>query len=778
MKKIRTICRENFLLLFPLLVVVFFFLPLFSRFLLPIPSDTIVGLYHPFRDLYSKEYPNGIPFKNFLITDPVRQQLPWRNLAISVEKRGHLPLWNPYSFSGSPLLANFQSAPFYPLNIFLFFLPLPLAWSVLIVLEPFLAVVFMYAYLRKIQCGPFAAAIGALAFSFSGFSVAWMEWNTIMHVILWLPLMLMSIDKIFNNYHAGSLTLPNQNSILPSRIKQCLLWLVVFFFALVSSFFAGHLQTFFYVGMIVLVYFFVRWWQFKGGGMLLVIFAIVTLMFITVTSIQWLPTLQFISLSARSADQAEWTRAGWFIPWQHLIQFIIPDFYGNPTTLNYWGTWNYAELVGYFGFVPLFFSLFAIFFRRDKKTLFFSVIVFLSLLFSLSNPISHLPYTVQIPLLATAQPTRLLSIITFAGSILGALGLDYLLKVQLTKRARKQVIQLVVVFTILFALIWGTTFLGGNIFHIKPEAIVTSRRNILFPSLVFAIFAALLFFYFFLQTNRSKNIVTILILLLCAYDVIRFAQKFEPFTKQDYLFPNTKIINFLKNDKSIFRIASADSRILPPNFSTYYKIQSIEGYDPLYLRSYGEFIASSERNKPDISQPFGFNRIITPHNMESPFIDLLNVKYILSLTELDSDKFEKVLEEGLTKLYKNKSVLQRSFFVNHIQTIEKKDQILQAMFTLDLAKNAIIEANPQTDTPTNFLIGTANITEYSENKIKIHTKNAGDGFLVVTDIFYPIWKAYIDTKQTPVVLLKTDYTFRGLYVPKGEHDIVMYPTIF
>ncbi len=59
----------------PYLVIVFFVFVFFWQFfvkgLLPIPSDTIIGLYHPYRDLYSSDYPNGIPYKNFLITDPV-----------------------------------------------------------------------------------------------------------------------------------------------------------------------------------------------------------------------------------------------------------------------------------------------------------------------------------------------------------------------------------------------------------------------------------------------------------------------------------------------------------------------------------------------------------------------------------------------------------------------------------------------------------------------------------------------------------------------------------
>src|SRR5882757_5440029 len=106
-----------------LLIILFFFHSFLLQGKFPIPADTIIGLYHPFRDLYAKQYPNGIPYKNFLITDPVRQQYPWRVLATEIEKRGELPLWNPYSMGGAPLAATLQGAVYYPLNILFFLLP-------------------------------------------------------------------------------------------------------------------------------------------------------------------------------------------------------------------------------------------------------------------------------------------------------------------------------------------------------------------------------------------------------------------------------------------------------------------------------------------------------------------------------------------------------------------------------------------------------------------------------------------------------------------------------
>ena len=187
----------NFPLFIFLLTVIIFFKPFFFEHKNPIPSDTIIGLYHPFRDLYAKEYPNGIPYKNFLITDPVRQQYPWRFLAIEQERSWQLPLWNPYSFAGTPLLASLQSAAFYPLNIIFSFLSFSNAWSILVLLQPILAGIFLYLYLRNLGLYRFSSLFAAITFTFCGFFISWLEWNTIGHVVLWLPLILLAIDKIF-----------------------------------------------------------------------------------------------------------------------------------------------------------------------------------------------------------------------------------------------------------------------------------------------------------------------------------------------------------------------------------------------------------------------------------------------------------------------------------------------------------------------------------------------------------------------------------------------------
>ena len=63
-----------------------------------------------------------------------------------------------------------------------------------------------------------------------------------------------------------------------------------------------------------------------------------------------------------------------------------------------------------------------------------------------------------------------------------------------------------------------------------------------------------------------------------------------------------------------------------------------------------------------------------------------------------------------------------------------------------------------------------------DNKVTIKINNPGAGFLVLTDSYYYNWHATIDGKEVPIYL--TDYNFRGLITPKGEHVVVFYDTLF
>lgn len=756
--------KNTFLpLLFLFITIIFFFHSFLSSGKLPIPSDTIIGLYHPFRDLYAKEYPNGIAYKNFLITDPVRQQYPWRFLAVSLEKSGLLPLWNPYSFGGTPLLANFQTAAFYPLNILLFLLPFQIGWSILVMLQPLLAGLFLYLYLRRMRLSELAAAFGGVIFAFCGFSIAWLEWNLLGQVALWLPLILLAKEHLL--------------------AKTSYKWIIVLIFAECSAFLAGHLQTFFYLALISESYLIARviqiihgekqkthFWK-KAWGKYYQ-FLIYSLIIIVVTFIQWLPTVQFVLQSARDTDQLDaWKQAGWFIPWQNLVQFFSPDFFGNPTTLNYWGVWNYGEFVGYIGLFPLIISLFALFYRRDGKTFFFGILFFLSLLFSLPTIFAQAPYLLHIPFLSTSQPTRLLFITDFSLSVLSALGLDFYLK---NSNKIKILYPLAFVFVI-FAGLWIFVLAGYKSLHIDYSSIVVSKHNLYLPTGLLIAITVFLLAYIFIKQPKIRMSLIIVLLLISVVDLFRFADKFIPFTNQSYLFPPTAALSYLQSQKGQFRIMETDSQIMPPNFSIMYHLQSLDGYDPLYLERYGEFIAAIQRNRPDISPPFGFNRIITPKTIDSRLIDLFGVKYIMSLSDLKDKKLTKVFTEGQTRIYKNSQAFPRVFFAQNVKVASDKNEAIKDLFNsqVNLHTTAIVENWDKEN--MKYSTGTATITKYSENSITISTQNNDNSFLVLTDSFYPTWHVTIDGKENKIY--RTDYTFRGVLIPSGKHRVVFYDSL-
>src|SRR3989344_1519602 len=202
------------------IIVFLFFLPNLLMGKVPIGADDLLGLYHPWRDQTYDGFNAGkFPVKNPLITDPVLQTYPWRYLAVNDIKEGNLPLWNPYSFSGQPLLANIQSSPFQVLNFFFFIFPFNIAWSLQIILPSILTSLFMFFFLRNLKISPVASVFGGFVLPFSGFLIAWLTWGTIVTTSMWLPLILLSLNKLFN--------------------KQSALWFFIIVFSASQTIFAG-----------------------------------------------------------------------------------------------------------------------------------------------------------------------------------------------------------------------------------------------------------------------------------------------------------------------------------------------------------------------------------------------------------------------------------------------------------------------------------------------------------------------------------------------------------
>jgi uncharacterized membrane protein YfhO len=64
-------------------------------------------------------------------------------------------------------------------------------------------------------------------------------------------------------------------------------------------------------------------------------------------------------------------------------------------------------------------------------------------------------------------------------------------------------------------------------------------------------------------------------------------------------------------------------------------------------------------------------------------------------------------------------------------------------------------------------VGKAHIIEDRRNRVVIETENQGDGWLVLSDNYYPGWQATIDGK--PAEIFRANHTMRAVKVPAGRH---------
>lgn len=706
--------------------------------LLPVPSDSLVGLYHPWRDLYQTEYPRGVPFKNFLTTDPVRQQIPWRHTSVEELKSGILPLWSPYSFSGAPLAANIQSGSWNPLNFLFLIFPFSLSWTILIICQPVLAMIFMFLFLRHLKIPVLSSVFGSIIWGFSGFSIAWLTWGTIGHVALWLPLLLYITDCIVNE----------------KRLQKLIIWLLLFVVINFVSLSGGHAQTSLYVIGLAGVY--GVWRLFHDARKLSVMsFIISWLVSLVVTLPIWKPMLGVIQSSNRIV-QINWLKEGWFFPWQHVAQFIAPDYFGNPTTMNYWGVWNYGEMVGYVGIVGIMFSLGIICIKKTKDEFFWVIILGMVSLLITPNPISELIFRYNVPIIANLQPTRLLVLVDFALSMLATYGF-----MRLEKGERKP-------------FIWGALGIGLSIVILWVFALMTkttvSIRNLYLPTGLFVFFT--IFISALIRLNKNKKVFYTLIVCVIGIsivDVFRFGWKFTPFTEQRFFFPETETIKFLKTQQGPFRVLAVDDRIFAPNTLEYYGIESVSGYDPLFQKKYAQFVGSLEQQKEVEDIPF--ERIIAPNFISDSLLSLLNVKYIISFEELHKTQLKLVFEEGQTKVYENTKFLPRVYFSDIVINVKDEKTALSYVSnpTFSPSTESVVmgyEVPKQqgvTQTESNQII------EYKYGNLTIKTDTMRERLLIISNPYYSGWKAYIDGVETNII--PTNYLFMGIIVPGGEHIV-------
>ena len=750
-------------IVFSVLVTLFIFWKLPVKGLVPVPGTLLTGRLFPWSTQKWDGYPAGVPYKEFVAADTVRQTYPWRKLVVESYKSGELPLWNPYSFSGTPLLANVQSAAFYPLNLLFMFLNFDIAWVILILLQPILSILFTYLYLRQINLDKFSALFSGLAFGFSGYMLVWLELGTVGHAALWLPLALYATEKL--RTHSKSILL-----IIAS---------------LLCSIFAGHTQTTIYLLIVWTTYLF----TFKGSKKSLIqntkLFLSILLSTFLLALPQILPTLQLWRLSARGSNSHQLFDQ-FLLPVKHLVTFLIPNYFGNPATNNFWGQ-DYGEFMAYFG-VTAFVLALSVILSKNKTNYekYFTFIFIGSLLLALNTPIASLIKLTNIPILSSSGPSRILFITQFAGSILAGMGLQRFTKNQ-TQPLKKSIMITGTIYTLLLTYtLW--VYLVSTDPTVKAQ-INVALRNTVFPLANFVSFSLLVFLsQAKLFKTKPKPIffisTAILINSLIGYSI--FANKYLPFSPLQFNFPSSPIFAKASEFQNQARFFGDGTSSVMSNVWIPHHLYSAEGYDPLFQKRYGQLIqASYKQTQGKLIDEIPRSDVNLETNVASfgrqRIQDLLGVslyfhsqEFLPSQPTPDHSKFplqqfELLWQQDNFQIYKSQSSLPRAYLVDQFQVISRDDDILSTIFDpgFDPASAVILENEPSqkiaSKSPDDFV----KIIEYTPNHLTIETQTQNQQLLVLSDTHYPGWKATIDGEVTQIS--RANFVLRSIVVPSGKH---------
>lgn len=728
--------------LFIVFIWLFFSSPYFFAGKVPLASTYQVTNFSPW-SMYNQF---GQPVKNGAMPDVITQIYPWRHLVMNLWKSGEIPLWNMYSFGGTPLLANYQSAVLSPFNILFFVLPFIDGWGLLVLLQPLLAGIGMYLFARRVGVSRGGGLLSAISFMFCGFLVVWMGYATLGYALLFLPYALTGLEGFF--------------------ITQKMRYLFLLAFAIPLSFFSGHFQISLYVLLIASLYWGWKSLQYRSfhlaissgvyllGGLLLCL-------------PQVLPSLEFYTQSLRSGL----FQKGEVIPLGYLPTILAPDFLGNPVTRNDWFG-HYAEWNTYIGVIPFFLALFSVSAWKKPIVKFALLTGITCFLLALDTPIADIFVALHIPVLSTSALSRIVSIYSFFFALLSGFGWDSLSQ-YLQSHKKKGLWMLIAGVTVLFGVLW--IVVARKIF-LPVEKVGIAKQNLILPS-AFAISLVLAVLAGFFGNRKIKQLLLFLLIGITAFDMYRFASKWQAFDPKVLVTPNVPVVLEFKKIQGYERAVGNYSA----EVSNFYQLPSLDGYDALYPKRFGEFMSYAadgyvhEADRSVVTFP-------KDGMYTASVINLLNAEYIIHKVadtnktwtfpywKYPASQFSMIFSDGVYQIYKNNAAYPHAFLVGNYKVVQNPQKNLDMLFkTINPRDTVTLEERPSL-TISEDKKAYSSIKKYSANRVSIQTSAATNMLLFLSDTFYPGWKAFVDGKETKV--LRADYAFRAVEVPSGRHTVV------
>lgn len=805
-----------FLFVLPL---VFFSATLFGGKVL-LPTDNLFQ-WEPWRS-YASQLGVGAP-QNQLLSDLVLENYPWKRFIVECLRQGELPLWNPYLFAGVPFFAAGQQSALYPLTFLFYVLPVAQTFAIVTALNFFLGELFMYLFLRRLAAGRVGALVGAVAYAFSGFMVVSVVFPMVVSAAVWLPLLLLFIEMAVQRVEKGqrlSLFLPLAGAA-----------------TVAVQFFAGHVELSLYVLLTAGFYTACRllavvW---RHGWRRALSPAVQALGMVALggglAAVQLVPLFELVTQNFRQGSASYEQVVSWAYTWRNALTFLIPDLWGNPSHTAYFdlltgqrmvattnflgepiqfimaaGVKNYVEAGAYLGLLPLLLAVVAAVRRRDRHTWPFVVLALGSLMFTFGTPLYKVLFFFVPGWNQLHTPFRWVFPYTFSACVLAGLGAGWLaqnagrLAGELKSHSAWRWFWRFLTWGSLAAGTLGLVALAASLLF-RTQAAALAGRLLGRSGLLQAGFAsgAMLFSYEFrgLSIFAGTLLLSGLVLLLAArrarlprvlaglaawqplavgvvtLELFLWGQGFNPATGPRLLAFTPPAIEFLQADHELYRITGYGDDSLQPNAPMLYGIADVRGYDSIIPKQYTDFMGLIEEQGMLHYNRVG--RLFQDSSLDSPLLDLLNVKYVATTQKIERPGY-RLVYDGELRLYLNENYLPRAFFVNAAEVLPGPDAVAAALRRPDFDPRSLVllEGEPSgvaaAPSAAAFAPTTVKVNEYLPTRVVVDVSAEMSGYLVLADSYFPGWKATVNGE--PARILRADYNFRALSLPPGRHEVV------
>ncbi|MDP9352044.1 MAG: YfhO family protein, partial [Chloroflexota bacterium] len=226
----------------------------------------------------------------------------------------------------------------------------------------------------------------------------------------------------------------------------------------------------------------------------------------------------------------------------------------------------------------------------------------------------------------------------------------------------------------------------------------------------------------------------------------------------------------------LYRYQFKDPRtgqLLGNNRATLLGLPEVQGYNPLHLTRYDEYMEALNGTAQEYRGSY-----VLPDGLASPLLDPVNARYLLVPNDPSRSDFM-ALRRSLPTAYEDNQVvvlerpsaLPPAWIVHDVRRTQPGEALrMLSTGAVDPATTALLDGGTiAVQQPPSGTTDVAEVREYEPDRMLVRTTSAADGLLVLSEPYYPAWRAYVDGK--PTELYRANHILRAVPVPAGSHEV-------